>query len=58
MNSYKFNGSAQFHLRKCIAKGLQIDIQDVYKTVDNIYNNGIIQTKDGKKYKLELNRVL
>ena len=58
MNAYKFNSSAQFHLRKCIADSLQIDMQSVYKVVDNISTEGLIQTKDGKIYRLELKRVL
>lgn len=57
MNAYRFNSVAQYHLRKCISKELQIDYSDVYRVVKDIDYEGLITTKDGKKYKLGLRRV-
>ncbi len=57
MNSWKLNGQAGHLVREAITKGLNIPFIDLYKTVKNIDNKGIIETKDGKKYKLELNEI-
>jgi len=58
MNAYRMNSIAQYLLRSCIAEGLNINISDVYKQIKSIDSRRIIEAKDGKKYKLELKRVL
>lgn len=57
MNSWKLNGQAGHLAKEAITKGLNISFMDLYKTVKNIDNKGIIETKDGKKYKLELKQI-
>jgi hypothetical protein len=54
MNSYILN-SMSGHLTRCaIVKKLNINHLDIYKTVKSIDNEGIVETKDGKKYELIL----
>jgi len=57
MNSYKLNGRAGHLTRQAICKELGIPHTEIYKVVKDIGSNGIIYTKDGKKYKLKLNEV-
>lgn len=57
MNSWKLNGIAGHTTRFAICKGLGIPHTDIYKTVKNISPGGIIETKDGKKYKLVLDEI-
>ena len=40
--------------RTAINKGLDIHHTEIYKIVKSINNDGIIETHDGKKYKLTL----
>ena len=54
MNSYKLNGIAGHLTRTAICKKLNISSTEIYKAVKSISSNGIIETRDGKKYKLEL----
>ncbi len=57
MNSWRFNSTASSHYGRAITKSLNIPFRDVYKTVKTISNDGIIETKDGKKYQLELKEI-
>ena len=58
MNSWKLNGIAG-HLTRCdIIKKLNITSTQIYKTVKSINNENIIETFDGKKYKLELKEII
>ena len=58
MNSWKLNGIAG-HLTRCaIIKKLNIASTQIYKTVKAINNENIIETFDGKKYKLELKEII
>ena len=52
MNSWKLNGIAGHLTRQAIIKGLNITFMEIYKTVKSVNNEGIIETKDGKKYEL------
>ena len=54
MNSYKLNGTVGHLARMAINEGLDIVNSEIYKVVKSIDNNGIITTKDDKKYKLKL----
>lgn len=54
MNNYILNGMAGHLTRQAIVKGLNIQWSELYKVVKSIDNNGIIETKDGRKFKLEL----
>ena len=57
MNSFKLNGMAGHITRYAISQGLGIQHNDIYKTIKDISMGGIIETKDGKKYKLELKEI-
>ncbi len=57
MNSYKLNGHAGHYFREAVCKGLNIHFSEIYKTIKNIDQNGVIETKDGKKYQLELKEI-
>ena len=58
MNSWKLNGIVG-HLARCaIIKKLNITFTQIYKTVKSINNENIIETFDGKKYKLELKEII
>ena len=54
MNSFKLNGMAGHLTRQAIIKGLNISFTEIYKVVKSVDSEGIIETKDGKKYKLML----
>ena len=54
MNAYILNGMASHHFRQAIVKKLNINWNEIYKVVKSINQEGIIETKDGKKYKVEL----
>lgn len=54
MNAYRLNGQAGNHFRTAICKALNIHWTDIYKTVKDINQHGIIETKDGRKFKLEV----
>lgn len=59
MNSWKFNSTASGILLVGIASELKIPTKDVYKTVKSLsVSPPIIETKDGKKYKLKLEEVI
>ncbi len=57
MNSYKLNGHAGHYFRQAVCKGLNIHHTEIYKMLKSVDNNGIIETKDGKKYELQLKLV-
>ena len=58
MNSWKLNSIANVVLRQTISSSLSILIVDVYKTVKTIdFNTQIIETHNGKKYKLVLEEI-
>jgi predicted transcriptional regulator len=57
MNSWKLNSNAGFYFRQEICKGLNIHYNEIYKTIKDIDHNGVIETKDGKKYQLELKEI-
>jgi hypothetical protein len=57
MNSYKLNGMVGHVCRRAICEGLKIHHVEIYKTVKNITSDGIVETKDGKKYKLKLENI-
>ena len=57
MNAYKLNSIAGYITRKAIREGLNIQWTEIYKTVKDITDEGIITTKDGKKYKLKLEEI-
>lgn len=40
--------------RQAIYKGLAIHHTEIYKAVKSVSNDGVIETHDGKKYKLTL----
>jgi len=58
MNSWKLNGIAGHLTRWAIIKKLNIPSTQIYKTVKSINNENIIETFDGKKYKLELKEII
>jgi len=57
MNSYKLNGIAGHICRVAICESLKIRHVDIYKVVKNIDSNGVIETADGTKFKLKLEKV-
>lgn len=57
MNAFKFNGQAGHLTRQAIVTSLNIPWTDLYKVVKDINHKGIIETKDGKKYKLILEEI-
>ncbi len=57
MNPYKLNGQAVRHFTTAVCKGLGIHWTDIYKTVKNIDQHGVIETKDGKKYQVVLKEI-
>lgn len=58
MNSWKLNRRIGHLARVAIIKGLEISSDDIYRAVKNINpNNGIIEAKDGKTYKLTLQEI-
>lgn len=57
MNSWKLNGIAGHITRYAISQGLEIPHSDIYKTIKDISMDGIIETKEGKRYKLELKEI-
>jgi len=56
MNSYKLNGIAGHTCRVAICESLKIKHTDIYKVVKSISPNGIIETADGTKFKLKLEK--
>ena len=54
MNSWKLNGIAGHLARQAINRGLNLHHTQIYKVVKSVNNEGIIETHDGKKYKLTL----
>ena len=60
MNAYKLNGIVGHLLRRAICKKLQIHHTDIYKVVSDAYTTSeesIIETKEGKKYKITLKQI-
>lgn len=43
--------------RSAICKGLDIHHTEIYKVVKSVSNDGVIETHDGKKYKLILKEI-
>lgn len=54
MNAYKLNGKAGHFFRQAVCEKLGINHTEIYREVKNISDNGIITTREGKKYKLKL----
>jgi hypothetical protein len=57
MNSWKLNGIAGHLTRQAISKSLKIHHTEIYKTVKIVHFDGTIETKEGKKYQLELKEI-
>jgi hypothetical protein len=57
MNSYRLNGIAGHTCRAAICESLKIRHFDIYKVVKNIDSNGVIETADGAKFKLKLEKI-
>jgi len=57
MNSYKLNGIAGHTCRTAICESLKIRHFEIYKVVKNIDSNGVIETTDGTKFKLKLEKI-
>ena len=57
MNSYRLNGIAGHTCRAAICESLKIRHVDIYKVVKNIDYNGVIETADGTKFKLKLEKL-
>jgi hypothetical protein len=57
MNSWKLNGMAGHLARQAINRGLNIHHTEIYKVVKSVSADGIIETHDGKKYKLTLTEI-
>lgn len=57
MNSWKLNGMAGHLARTAINEGLDIHHTEIYKVVKSVDNHGIIETHEGKKYKLILKEI-
>ena len=57
MNAYLFNGRAGQVFRQSIVNHLKINHSQIYRVVKSININGIIETKDGRKYKLKLEEI-
>jgi len=58
MNSWKLNANAGTYFKRAICKSLGIDHTDIYWAVKSISDDGTINTRDGKKYKLQLKELL
>jgi len=57
MNPYKLNSISGHCYRKAICEGLGINSKDIYKTIENIKQDGTIITKKGEKFKVELKKI-
>ena len=57
MSIRRLNGHAYIHYKAAICEGLNIDNADLYKAIISIDNNGVIETKDNKKYILKLTEI-
>ena len=57
MNSWKLNGMAGHLARQAICRGLGIHHTEIYKIVKSVSNDGVIETHEGKKYKLTLEEI-
>jgi len=57
MNSWKLNGLAGHHYKSAICKTLNISSRDIYKTVKDIDNKGVITTKDGRRFMMKLEEI-
>ena len=57
MSIRRLNGHAYIHYKAAICEGLNIDNADLYKAIISIDNNGVIETKDNKKYILIINEI-
>lgn len=57
MNSWKLNSITSHIAKIAISQGLGIQHSDIYKTIKDISMGGIIETKDGNKYTLELKEI-
>jgi len=59
MNAYKLHGQGSSVLISAICKHLGIGYTQVYKALKDIdRQTGIIETKEGKKYKLVLEEIV
>lgn len=58
MNSWKYQSDAKHLTTLAIVRGLNIPFSDIYRTLKGFsFHTGIIETKDGKKYKLVLEEI-
>lgn len=57
MNSYKLNAIVGHTCRVAICESLKIRHIDIYRTVKNIHPNGVVEIKDGTKFKLKLEKI-
>jgi sugar-specific transcriptional regulator TrmB len=57
MNSWKLNGMAGHLTRQAIIRGLNIPCTQIYKVVKSVSADGLIETHEGKKYKLTLEEI-
>jgi sugar-specific transcriptional regulator TrmB len=57
MNSWKLNGMVDHLTRQAINRGLNIHHTEIYKVVKSVSADGLIETHEGKKYKLILEEV-
>lgn len=54
MNSWKLNAQAGHHYRVALCKEFNIKHTELYRTVKDIDNKGVITTRDGRKFKVIL----
>ena len=55
MNAYKFHGQCGHLVRRAVVKKLDIAYRDIYKTLEDVdARDGVVVTKEGKKYELKL----
>ena len=57
MNSYKLNGIAGHVTRSSICKKLNILHTEIYKEIKSLSVSGVVETKDGKLYQIELTEI-
>ena len=57
MNSWRLNSMVGHFARTAINEGLDIHHTEIYKVVKSVSNAGVIETHEGKKYKLTLEEI-
>lgn len=59
MNAYKLHGQGGMLLISAICRHLDIDWSEIYRTLKDVDRmTGIIETKEGKKYRIILEEIL